>query len=190
MFDCTLEHQDPNTIADTPANLSRLSIVFVTELHLGALQTILGFKNVPCPVPTRMWMKLNVMLEQLWDLVSDTIAAECTSGKSELQLKGLQASILKTYCTPSLWDAIGGVDVGNEKGLGARQAALTDQDSILLSNAKLIQLLMTWVVRQGPLCQDLASLQRMRQFCDSRLDGRLAKGLVTKLDAFIKRQTK
>lgn len=129
------------------------------------------------------------MLEQLWEHVSNRVAELCASEHGGSDQPLLPGSILKMYCTKSLCEALSGTDPKTAKGMADRQATVTEQGSNLrLLNAKLIQMLMTWVIRQGPLCVDVAGLQRMQQFCGSRLDARLARGLVSKLDAIIQRK--
>ncbi|KAG0056108.1 hypothetical protein BGZ83_006369 [Gryganskiella cystojenkinii] len=196
MFDSVPRRQETGAAIGVSQThtFSRLSIVFVTETHLSTLQMILGFNNVPCPVPTRLWTRLNELLEQLWDHVSAVVTAESSNSSSHssvvLNMESVQTSILKTYLSQSLWETISGTTT---KGGGtvAKKSTLADVGPIIrLSNAKLIQMLMTWVLRQGPVCSDIGCLRRMQLFCRSKLDERMAKGLVSKLDAFIKKRTK
>ncbi|KAF9293329.1 hypothetical protein BGZ74_011762 [Mortierella antarctica] len=170
------------------AALYRTPAVFASEIHLTTVQTLLGFTSLPCPVPSRLWVRLSASLELLWDqmvgLLSSVSTKQLGSTPPMIALSDIkdkhQADLwmLKLYCSPVLWEAL------FKSGKG--QEALKDE--LRLNNTKLIQLLMAWTLRQGPHCQDVGSLTRFREFCATRLDPKLSKALVAKLDMVIKKK--
>ncbi|KAF9949076.1 hypothetical protein BGZ70_001949 [Mortierella alpina] len=156
--------------------MSKVPVLFLTEVHLDTVKTILSHANVPTPLPSRLWVRFNAVLDILWEQI---VLLRSTSPSSA----NCQA-LVKLYCSsgdlPAFLSPSGRKDVlGNG-----------EQDSLRLSCVNLVQLLMTWTMRQGPLCQDVGNLEKMRQFCASRVDAKLGKSLVTKLDMFIKRKSK
>ncbi|KAG0017226.1 hypothetical protein BGZ81_010844 [Podila clonocystis] len=166
--------------------LYRTPAVFASEIHLTTVQTLLGFTNLPCPVPSRLWVRLNASLELLWDQMVGLLSSSNTRGSSPptITLSDVknehQADLwmLKLYCSPVLWVAL--FESGKDQG--------PMRDELRLNNTKLIQLLMAWTLRQGPHCQDVGSLTRFREFCATRLDPKLSKALVAKLDMVIKKK--
>ncbi|KAG0318418.1 hypothetical protein BG000_004246 [Podila horticola] len=162
--------------------------VFASETHLTTVQTLLGFANLPRPVPSRLWARLNASLEVLWDqmvgLLSSVSTKKLGSTPPSMALSDIkdkhQAELwmLKLYCSPVLWEKLFKDGQGQE----------VMKDEFRLNNAKLIQLLMAWTLRQGPHCQDVESLTRFREFCATRLDPKMSKALVAKLDMIIKKK--
>lgn len=169
--------------------LYRTPAVFASEIHLTTVQTLLGFASLPCPLPSRLWVRLNTSLELLWDqmvgLLSSVTKPGSTPPSTTMALSDIkdkhQADLwmLKLYCSPVLWETL-------LKGGGQDREAMKDE--LRLNNPKLIQLLMAWTLRQGPHCQDVGSLTRFREFCATRLDPKQAKALVAKLDMIIKKK--
>ncbi|KAG0066836.1 hypothetical protein BGZ92_005258, partial [Podila epicladia] len=167
--------------------LHRTPAVFASEIHLTTMQTLLGFTSLPCPVPSRLWAQLNASLELLWDQMVGILPSSTkqlgsmppTIALSDIKDKH-QADlwILKLYCSPVQWEAL--------FKSGKYQEAMKDE--LRLNNTKLIQLLLAWTMRQGPHCQDVGSLTRFREFCATRLDPKLSKALVAKLDTVIKKK--
>ncbi|KAI1304440.1 hypothetical protein EDD11_005101 [Mortierella claussenii] len=90
-------------------------------------------------------------------------------------------AFLKLYCPSAL--------EGLSLKTGRSETPDAGSEPLRLSNPKLIQLLMTWIIRQGPTCPDVESLQALRQFCAMKLEVKMAKGLVVKLDAVIKKKS-
>lgn len=163
--------------------------VFASEIHLTTVQTLLGFASLPCPLPSRLWVRLNTSLELLWDqmvgLLSSVTKLGSTPPSTTMTLSDIkdkhQADLwmLKLYCSPALWETL-------FKGGDQDREAMKDE--LRLNNPKLIQLLMAWTLRQGPHCQDVGSLIRFREFCVTRLDPKQGKALVAKLDMIIKKK--
>ncbi|KAG0324014.1 hypothetical protein BG004_003557 [Podila humilis] len=83
----------------------------------------------------------------------------------------------------NVWDTL----FNNNKEVNST-ITTTTMGEFRLCNSKLIQFLTAWTNRQGPHCQDLNALTRLREFCFNRLDSKLAKGLVGKLDSMIKKR--
>lgn len=168
--------------------LYRVPAVFASEIHLTTVQTLLGFASLPCPLPSRLWMRLNTSLELLWDqmvgLLLSVTKLGSTPPSTTMTLSDIkdnhQANLwmLKLYCSPVLWETL-------FKGGQDREAM---KDELRLNNPKLIQLLMAWTLRQGPHCQDVGSLTRFREFCATRVDPKQGKALVAKLDMIIKKK--
>ncbi|KAF9989447.1 hypothetical protein BGZ75_006292 [Mortierella antarctica] len=156
--------------------LSKVPVLFLTEVHLDTVKTILSYANVPTPLPSRLWVRFNAVLDILWDQI--VLLAPTSSSSASCQ------ALVKLYCSSgdleSFLTSSGQRDTLSSGG----------QESLRLSCVNLMQLLMTWTMRQGPLCQDVGNLERMRQFCASRMDVKQGRGLVTKLDMFIKRKSK
>lgn len=181
--------------------LHQLPVVFLSEVHIATVQTILGYTNVPCPLPTRLWGRFSAILELLWERVVTLITSTSAPSKlSSLPLGTLKeafqtgndsAWILKLYCPSNFWEGLtknGSETATITTGRTTTTKPLKDPRELFrLSNPKLIQLVMTWTIRQGAMCPDVESLQRLREFCASRLDVKLGKGIVSKLDVFIKK---
>ncbi|CAO3569983.1 unnamed protein product [Mortierella alpina] len=155
--------------------LGKVPVLFLTEVHLDTVKIILSYANVPTPLPSRLWVRFNAVLEMLWEQI-----VLLTSSPSSTTCQ----AFVKLYCSSG--------DLHAFLGSSGRKDVLSggEQDSLRLSCVNLVQLLMTWTMRQGPLCQDVGNLEKMRQFCASRIDAKLGKSLVTKLDMFIKRKSK
>ncbi|KAF9361527.1 hypothetical protein BGX26_002032 [Mortierella sp. AD094] len=186
--------------------LARLPVLFHSEIHLATVQSILGYSNVPCPLPTRLWTRFNTILDLLWEQVVGFITSisstaltgqgisnpASTTLKDAVDTKNETTWILRMYCPANIWELVAkyaesGI-VGDRSAVRSGIEELNQGGQVRLSNPKLIQLLMTWTMRQGPMCSDLESLQRMRQFCATKLEVKQAKGLVAKLDLFIKKK--
>ncbi|KAK3808734.1 MAG: hypothetical protein J3Q66DRAFT_355502 [Benniella sp.] len=188
-FDATSEQ--PSSDVGEQSILYQLPAVFLSEIHIATVQAILGYANVPCPLPTRLWNRFNAILEQLWEKVA-TLATSTTippfSSYSTLKEasetgNGL-AWILKLYCPPSVWESLT-KDNSRTEAATAMGGGDGGKEPFRFSNPKLVQLIMTWTIRQGAVCPDVESLQRLRGFCASRLDARAGKGIVSKLDVLI-----
>ncbi|KAG0359572.1 hypothetical protein BC939DRAFT_501214 [Gamsiella multidivaricata] len=196
IFDAAVEQDMPESREQDM--LDRLPVLFVSEIHLATVQTILGYSNVPCPLPTRLWARFNLILDVLWTKVASLVTSEpslspgisiATVGtlKEAINTHSGTAWILRMYCPSNLWDNLVRSD-SSMTGSVEKSGNLNNQGPFRLSNPKLVQLLMTWTIRQGPLCPDVENLQRLREFCANRLDIKQAKGLVTKLDIYIKKK--
>ncbi|KAG0214482.1 hypothetical protein BGX28_001936 [Mortierella sp. GBA30] len=158
------------------SSLSKFPVLFMTETHLDTMKSVLGYANVPSPLPSRLWIRFNNVLEMLWDQLAVMVSSTSLSSSCH--------SILKLYSSSG--------DLKGPSSTSDQNQRLRDsgQDPLRLSNLNLVQLVMTWTMRQGPMCQDVDSLQRLRQFCAMRMDVKQCKNLVAKLDMFIKRKTK
>ncbi|KAF9204274.1 hypothetical protein BGZ49_005478 [Haplosporangium sp. Z 27] len=157
-------------------------------------------------VPTRLWTRFNSILNSLWEEVAGFITSASSTTPSRLSIsnstisclkdavgsKNEMAWILHMYCPVNIWEMLvnysGPGMESDGSNAGSSIEGLRQEGQIRLSNPKLLQLLMTWTLKQGPLCSDLESLQRMRQFCATKLEAKQAKGLVSKLDMFIKKK--
>ncbi|KAG0019114.1 hypothetical protein BGZ80_006304 [Entomortierella chlamydospora] len=186
--------------------LDRLPVLFHSEIHLATVQSILGYSNVPCPLPTRLWTRFNTILDLLWEQVVGFVTSTSPSAltgqgisgpasttlKEAVDTKNETTWILRMYCPPNIWELVAKYAESGMAGNGSAARSSIEElnlgGQVRLSNPKLIQLLMTWTMRQGPMCSDLESLQRMRQFCATKLEAKQAKGLVAKLDMFIKKK--
>ncbi|KAF9897891.1 hypothetical protein BX616_004806, partial [Lobosporangium transversale] len=179
--DPTLDQSEVN-ISSLTGTLKLVPLVFLTETHLATVQSILSYANVPCPLPTRLWARFNVILDLLWDEVAKLFALFLSSSSS-----GAVAAILdqndpiciffKLYCPAQLWSTL----ITKPKEASLNMVG-SEGPMFRLSNTKLVQLLMTWTVRQGPLCSDIGHLEKLQQFCVARLDTKISKGLNVKLD--------
>ncbi|KAK3841959.1 MAG: hypothetical protein J3R72DRAFT_524008 [Linnemannia gamsii] len=148
-----------------------ISLVFLSEAHLMTVQTALGLTALPCPLPTRLWSRLVAILGILWEQVTRLLVAY-----GSLPLESMPedvAVILKMYAPTSLNESTG-----------------SDGQQVRLTNKVLIQLLLTWTMRQGPHCLEVENLQRLREFCVSRVDIKQGKALVSRLDMTIKKRSK
>ncbi|KAF8955308.1 hypothetical protein BGZ46_002667 [Entomortierella lignicola] len=204
-FESTVGRQNISETSECSA-LDRLPIIFHSEIHLAMVQSILSYSNVPCPVPTRLWTRFNNILNSLWEEVTGFITSVSSTTPSRLSIsnstisclkdavgsKNEMAWILHMYCPVNIRDMLvnysGPGMESDGSNAGSSIEGLRQEGQIRLSNPKLLQLLMTWTLKQGPLCSDLESLQRMRQFCATKLEAKQAKGLVSKLDMFIKKK--
>ncbi|KAF9961071.1 hypothetical protein BGZ72_005029 [Mortierella alpina] len=164
------------TVANEDNELSKVPILFLSEVHLDTVKTILSYANVPTPLPSRLWVRLNAVLDSLWEQLIVLISASSFSASCQ--------AFVKLYCSSADLEAF--LSSPGRKDI----LSSGEQDSLRLSCVNLVQLLMTWTMRQGPLCQDVGNLEKMRQFCASRMDVKLGKSLVAKLDMFIKRKSK
>ncbi|KAF9426388.1 hypothetical protein BGZ94_006589 [Podila epigama] len=176
--------------------LCRIPVVFVSEIHMNTALTLLGFANMPCPLPSRLWAQLKSGLDQLWDEVSRLFEEEGRAAQDSAHahpLPDLLSDIveqrvadrwlLRMYCAPHQWEALTKAD--------SRQQGSKDilpRTAFRLYNLRLTQLLMSWTLRQGPQCQDVAHLIRLHDFCATRLDAKQSKALVAKLDGIIKKK--
>ncbi|KAF9573835.1 hypothetical protein EC968_007906 [Mortierella alpina] len=156
--------------------LSKVPVLFLTEAHLDSVKTILSHANVPTPLPSRLWVRFNAALDILWEQIVLLTSTSSSSASSQ--------TLLRFYCSSG--DLQASLNSSGRKNIMSNE----EEASLRLSCVNLVQLLMTWTMRQGPLCQDVGNLEKMRQFCASKLDVKLGKSLVTKLDMFIKRKTK
>ncbi|KAF9975507.1 hypothetical protein BGZ73_000859, partial [Actinomortierella ambigua] len=123
------------------------------------------------PLPSRLWNQLCDDLEQLWSVVQalvsrqqqqqppDLLKAQLTWVKA-MYLPGLDASLSSSSC--------GGVR---------------------LTNAKLPPVLVLWIVRHGPSCQDIGILRRLQTFCETGLDIKSGKMILAKIEALLKKKT-
>ncbi|KAG0223023.1 hypothetical protein BGX31_008744 [Mortierella sp. GBA43] len=183
-----------DTNAGDPSIFHPLPAVFLSEVHMATVQTILGLNNVPCPLPTRLWNRFNTTLEQLWEHVATSITSTLSSSSSSnsppnslkeaCETQSGVLWILKLYCPPDIWESV----VKDKSGTTGGISSAGSSSTLRLSNPKLAQLVMTWTIRQGAMCPDVESLQRLREFCATRLDVKLGKGIVSKLDMFIKKK--
>ncbi|KAG0377854.1 hypothetical protein BGX24_005312 [Mortierella sp. AD032] len=119
----------------------------------------------------RLWSRLVAILGILWEQVTRLLVAY-----GSLPLESMPedvAVILKMYAPTSLNESTG-----------------SDGQQVRLTNKVLIQLLLTWTMRQGPHCLEVENLQRLREFCVSRVDIKQGKALVSRLDMTIKKRSK
>ncbi|KAF9921194.1 hypothetical protein FBU30_008808 [Linnemannia zychae] len=150
-----------------------IPLMFLTEAHLMTIQTILGLPELPCPLPTRLWSRFVSNLDALWEQMGG-LAISCTSMPRE-RIPEDAAGILKLYYPACLNK--------DEQNGGENQ-------QVRLTNKVLIQLLLTWTMRQGPHCVEIENLQRLREFCASRVDIKQGKALVSRLDMTLKKLSK
>jgi hypothetical protein len=189
VFDATSEQ--PSSDVGEQSILYQLPAVFLSEIHIATVQAILGYANVPCPLPTRLWNRFNTILEQLWEKVA-ALATSTTIPPSSSYSTLKEASetgnglawTLKLYCPPRVWESLI-KDNSRTEAATAMGSGDDGKEPFRFSNPKLVQLIMTWTIRQGAVCPDVESLQRLRGFCASRLDARVGKGIVSKLDVLI-----
>ncbi|KAF9184377.1 hypothetical protein BGZ51_002950 [Haplosporangium sp. Z 767] len=160
--------------------VSTMPTLFSTELHLTTIQGVLGFANVPSPLPSRLWTRLNEILEALWRQVLAGTMSESSSFTGSFDgAKEAWTVILQLY-QPS--------GFGENYTETRSRVVQVDQEQFRLANQKLVQLLKTWTTRQGPWCQDVENLQRLRQFCATRLESKEIKAIVSKLDMYIRKR--
>ncbi|KAF9985051.1 hypothetical protein BGZ65_011860 [Modicella reniformis] len=180
VFDPVVDQSSSNHNEQSIVN--QLPIVFLSEVHIATVQTILGCNNVPCPLPIRLWGRFNAILDLLWDRVATLIASASIPStppgtlKESFETGNGSVWILKLYCPSSVWESL------------VKGNILKNQDPFRFSHPKLIQLVMTWTIRQGPMCPDVENLQRLREFCATKLDVKLGKGIISKLDMFIRKK--
>ncbi|KAG0255258.1 hypothetical protein BGZ95_005814, partial [Linnemannia exigua] len=163
--------QGASATSKNKSAVGSISLVFLSEAHLMTVQTALSLAALPCPLPTRLWSRFVTILGILWEQVTGLVV---TYGSLPLEsMPEDVAVILKMYTPTSLSDGAG-----------------SDGQQVRLMNKVLIQLLLAWTMRQGPHCLEVESLQRLREFCVSRVDVKQGKALVSRLDMTIKRRSK
>lgn len=157
--------------------IGSISLLFLTEAHMMTVQTSLGLTALPCPLPTRLWSRFVAILVDLWELVAGLVVS-CASMPLENVPEDI-AGILRLYYPTCLSDG------ADRHGSGAGGDQL-----VRLSNKVLLQLLLTWTMRQGPHCVEVENMQRLREFCASKVDVKQGKVLVSRLDMMIKKRSK
>ena len=155
-----------------------IPLVFLTEAHIMTVQTALGLAALPCPLPTRLWSRFVAILGVLWEQVAGLVVSY-----ESLPVESVPedaAGILRLYYPTCLSEGTGRQSTGTGGG---------DQQ-VRLANKALIQLLLTWTMRQGPHCLEVENLQRLREFCALKVDVKQGKALVSRLDMTIKKRSK
>ncbi|KAG0256864.1 hypothetical protein BG011_004284 [Mortierella polycephala] len=160
--------------------VSNMPVLFTTELHLTTVQGVLSFANVPSPLPSRLWTRLNDILEALWrQVLAGTMSESSSFAGSFDGTKEAWAVILQLYQPSGFGESCTETNA---------KVIQVDQEQFRLANQKLVQLLKTWTTRQGPWCQDVENLQQLRQFCATRLEAKEVKAVVSRLDMFIRKR--
>lgn len=155
-----------------------IPLVFLTEAHIMAVQTALSLAALPCPLPTRLSSRFVAIFDLLWEQVAGLVVSY-----ESLPVESVPedvVGVLKLYYPTCLSEGAGRQSTGTGGG---------DQQ-VRLANKALIQLLLTWTMRQGPHCLEVENLQRLREFCALRVDVKQGKALVSRLDMTIKRRSK
>lgn len=155
-----------------------IPLVFLTEAHIMTVQTALSLAALPCPLPTRLWSRFVAILGVLWEQVEGLVASY-----ESLPVESVPedvVEILRLYYPTCLSEDSGRQRTGTGEG----------NQQVRLANKVLIQLLLTWTMRQGPHCLEVENLQRLREFCALRVDVKQGKALVSRLDMTIKKRSK
>ncbi|KAF9142246.1 hypothetical protein BG015_000995 [Linnemannia schmuckeri] len=178
VFEPLSEQEKALTSKDISA-VGSIPLIFLTEAHIMAVQTALGLAALPCPLPTRLWSRFVAILGVLWEQVTGLVVA-CGSMTVESVPEDV-AGILRLYYPTCLSERAERQSVSAGGGGGQQ---------VRLVNKVLIQLLLTWTMRQGPHCLEIENLQRLREFCASKIDVKQGKALVSRLDMTIKKRCK
>ncbi|KAF9163937.1 hypothetical protein DFQ26_002009 [Actinomortierella ambigua] len=171
--------RDPSTSFFVPSPLS-------SDIQISLLQSIISLPVLAkSPLPSRLWHQLCDDLELLWS----AIQAVATRPAPVLLLKQQQQQQQKTdesmaqrawtkaMYLPSL-----------DSTSSAQPPPPPMSDGIRLSNAKLPPVLVLWVMRHGPSCQDIALLERMQQFCETKMDVKGGKMVLAKIEALLRKK--
>ncbi|KAF8945982.1 hypothetical protein BGZ47_001543 [Haplosporangium gracile] len=175
-----LSEQDKALTNKDVSAVESIPLIFLTEAHTMTVQTALGLAALPCPLPTRLWSRFVAILFVLWEQVTRLVVA-CASMAVENVPEDV-AGILRLYYPTCLSEGVERQSVGTGSGGGEQQVRLV--------NKVLMQLLLTWTMRQGPHCLEVENLQRLREFCASKVDVKQGKALVSRLDMTIKKRFK
>ncbi|KAF9431496.1 Peroxisomal membrane protein PMP27 [Entomortierella beljakovae] len=165
---CAFEPVAIGELANGSTILNSLPVLFYSEIYLATIQTLLGYNNVPAPLPTRLWARLNVILNILWEKVSSvviSITSSATSNqiisrvginslKDAIDTKNEITWILRMFCPPQVIDVLvqsaGSGRIHDENMTTSGIDYLNQTKHVRLSSSKLVQLLMIWTMRQGP----------------------------------------
>jgi hypothetical protein len=173
-----LSEQNTVAMSKDKSAVGSISLVFLTEAHIMTVQAALGLAALPCPLPTRLWSRFVAILADLWEQVAGLVVSYASVPLERVPED--IAGILRLYYPTCLSDGADRHGSGTEGG--DRQVRLT--------NKVLIQLLLTWTMRQGLYCLEVENLQRLREFCASKVDVKQGKALVSRLDMTIKKRSK
>ncbi|KAG0245093.1 hypothetical protein BGW41_004350 [Actinomortierella wolfii] len=143
-----------------------------SDIQISLLQSIISLPVLSkSPLPSRLWHQLNENLEVLWTAINTLISrgSQPLLDSSKAQLAWVKALYLPNLSIPLKTPV---------------------SEGMRLSNAKLPPILVLWIMRHGPSCQDTAILQQLQQFCEAKLDVKSGKPILAKIEALLKKKAK
>ncbi|KAG0261935.1 hypothetical protein DFQ27_002707 [Actinomortierella ambigua] len=172
--------RDPSTSFSVPSPLS-------SDIQISLLQSIISLPVLAkSPLPSRLWHQLCDDLELLWSAIqavaTRTAPVLLLKQQQQQQQQKTDESMAQRAWTKAMY--LPSLDSTSS----AQPPPPPMSDGIRLSNAKLPPVLVLWVMRHGPSCQDIALLERMQQFCETKMDVKGGKMVLAKIEALLRKK--